>query len=120
MYEVDPALARSGLLGEALGRVKGEFYLVERGRRTLLTSDSSTASPIFRRRYRVLRRVRSLPEVRRAMEEENFSSASLRFSLDPREYWRVRKSLEEGLPPGGEKATIFKLNGIYLLTVLEV
>ncbi|RLF75386.1 MAG: hypothetical protein DRN42_02980 [Thermoplasmata archaeon] len=119
LYEVDPAVARASLLGEAVAELPREFYLLERGRRTLLTSPQPISSPVFRRRYRVLRRVRTLPEVREALKEEGFSKASLRFRISPEEYWRVRRSLEEGLPEGREKATIFKVSGVYLVAVME-
>lgn len=120
LYELDPAVARASILGEALENLPGEFYLLERGRRTILTSSQRVSSPIFRRCYRVLRRVRSLPEAREVLKVEGFSKASLRFKIDPKDYWQIRRRLEEGLPEGGDKATIFRFSGIYLVTVMEV
>jgi len=103
VYEVDDTVVRAGLLENLAGILGFDGGLLKTGkRRNLLTSETRYESA-FLRGY-VKRGVCSFshPSLHRMLRELGAGKVTLRFSVAPREYWKIRKKLEEGLR--GERA----------------
>ncbi len=103
VYEVDDTVVRAGLLEHFAGKLGFDGGILKTGkRRSLLTSETLHESA-FLREY-VRRGVCSFSQsaLHDILRELGAGKVTLRFSLEPKEYWKVRKKLEEGLR--GERA----------------
>ncbi len=98
LYEVDPTIMKAELLPNLLGKLNFSAGIIYSDkRRTLLSSDEEVDST-FLRRYNVLKVVKfETSTIKSTLRDVNAAKVTLRFSLNPSEYWNVRKKLEEGL-----------------------
>ncbi|AGK60553.1 hypothetical protein Asulf_00532 [Archaeoglobus sulfaticallidus PM70-1] len=98
IHEVDYTIVKAGLLENLLGKYSFEAKLwLNDGRRVLLTSDRKSETE-FMRDYEVIDTCRfSASEVNRRLKVLNAGKVTIRFAIDPKNYWSVRKKLEEGL-----------------------
>jgi hypothetical protein len=102
IYEVDPTVIKAKLLPNLLGKLDFNAGIAYSDKRRTLLSSEEESDSAFLRRYRVLGVVKfEINAIKNALKELNAAKVTLRFSLDPSEYWNVRKKLEEGLK--GEK-----------------
>lgn len=116
LYEVDNTVLKAELLPNLLGKLDFEAGLAQSGsRRTLLTADEERDSA-FLRKYEVLEVTEfSISTVKEALKELGAGKVTLRFSLDPSEYWNVRNALEEGLK-GDRWMYLFKIGDKSVIT----
>jgi hypothetical protein len=102
LYEVDYTVVKASLLENLAGKLGFDGILVEQDSRRVLLSSNEEYSSDFLRRYEVLDVVPfSTSEINRKLRKLGARKVTLRFSLSPKEYWEVRKKMEEGLK--GEK-----------------
>ncbi|MFO7968299.1 MAG: SAM-dependent methyltransferase, partial [Archaeoglobaceae archaeon] len=84
-------------------------------RRTFLTADEENDSA-FLRKYEVLEVTEfDIPTIKDSLKKAGASKVTLRFSLDPSEYWNVRNSLERGLK-GDRWIYLFKIEDKAVIT----
>lgn len=116
LYEVDNTVLKAELLPQLLGKLDFDARLIQSGsRRTLLTADEEKDSA-FLRRYHVLEVIEfDIPTVKESLKEIGAGKVTLRFSLDPSEYWNVRNALEEGLK-GDKWIYLFNIGGKAVIT----
>ncbi len=111
--EVDRTITHSGLLENLAGRLGLEAYLLsEEPRRTLLQVREIVPSS-FLRYYRVVA-TPSEGECVRELERAGAGKVTLRFSVRPEEYWKVRKKFEENLK-GDKHVYLFRAGERYLI-----
>ncbi len=113
VYLVDESIYYASLLGALQEETNVEYLQVGR-RRTLATSDEEIKSK-FLRGYKVLCTATNLEKLISCLNRSNVGKTTLMFSLNPREYWKIRKRIEEKLY-GEEKVAIFRINNRYVVT----
>lgn len=98
LYEVDNTVLKAELLPNLLGKLDFDAEIAQStSRRTFLTSNEKKDSA-FLRKYEVLEVTGfNIPTVKEALRKLGAGKVTLRFSLDPSEYWNVRNTLEEDL-----------------------
>lgn len=116
LYEVDNTVIKAELLPNLLGKLDFGGGLVQSGsRRTFLTADEEKDSA-FLRKYEVLEVTEfNIPTVKDELKRFDAGKVTLRFSLDPSEYWDVRNALEEGLK-GDRWVYLFKIGDKAVIT----
>lgn len=109
LYEVDNTVIKAELLPNLLGKLNFDAKIAQSGsRRTLLTADKEKDSK-FLRKYSVLDMTEfNIPAINDILKKVGAGKVTLRFSLDPAEYWDVRNKLEEGLK-GEEWVQLFNI-----------
>ena len=112
VYIVDEAPYYAHLLGELEKKYSGLWYVATGKRRTLASSHNLIKSP-FLRAFKVLDYSKDLEDIIKFLQKENFGKVTLRMSLDPREYWKIRGRIERELN-GEDKASLFYINGFYV------
>ena len=113
-YEADPALVRSGLLRDAIGAAGVEMKVVcLDGRRSLCFSDELLKGGFIGPAYKVLS-ICSEDALSRELKDAGAGKVTLRYNVDPSEYWDHRLGLESGLR-GDRKVHLFKGERCYIL-----
>jgi len=110
LYEIDVTVVKAGLIENLLGKVGFDGYLLKiEKRRNIATSYSIHKSSFFRI-YKVERICSfNISEINKVLRKINARKAILRMKIEPKNYWNMRKKIEEGLK--GEKAYhIFKFD----------
>jgi len=116
--EVDRTIIHSGLLENLAGKLGLDARIVlQDSRRTLLSVENKVPSA-FLRYYDLLFTANSMEECKRRLKEVNAGKVTLRFGVNPGEYWKVRKKFEEGLK-GEEHVYLFKVKDHYLACVMS-
>jgi len=106
--ELDPAVSRSSLVGELMLREGWTGRVVKLDpRRTLLWSDAPLDSPFVKESFRVLGTADSYEGVKRLLRSAGAGSVTIRYAVDPSDYWTIRNELERGLD-GSIKVHLFK------------
>jgi len=111
LYEVDRTIIKAGLLENLAGKIGFEGNLLQlKERRTLLTSPLLYASA-FLKPYKVIEKCDfELNLINKILKRLNARKATLRFSIEPENYWRIRKRIEDGLN-GDRSFYIFRVGG---------
>jgi hypothetical protein len=106
--EVDPSIVASGLLGNLI-RDKGwkAYRFKLDNRRTLLLSDKPLYSPFIKNSYEVLGIAHTIQELKSKLREVGAGSVTIRYSVKPKDYWKIRNQLEEDLA-GKLKVSVFR------------
>ncbi len=112
VYIVDEAPYYAHLLGELEKKYSGLWYVATGKRRTLASSNNLIKSS-FLRAFSVLNYSENLENTIKFLRKENFGKVTLRMSLNPREYWKIRERIERELK-GEDKASLFYINGFYV------
>jgi hypothetical protein len=108
IYEVDPAVVRAGLegpLSEELD-VDPDFIHLD-NRRCMLSTIKPLSSAFLKQGYKIL--ANSVKDVNlvSVLKELKAGSVTLRFGVDPKDYWKTRRSLESKLD-GNIRVDLFK------------
>ncbi|MBO8182288.1 MAG: class I SAM-dependent methyltransferase [Archaeoglobus sp.] len=108
LHEIDFTVIKAGLLGNLLGKINlSASIVIDDGRRVVLSSDEESNSN-FIRDYSVEEICSfNAAEINSKLKKLGAGKITLRFSLPPSEYWKVRKKLEDGLK-GEEWFYLFK------------
>ena len=113
-YEADPALVRSGLLRDAIEAAGLEMKTIcLDGRRSLCFSDELLKGGFIGIAYRVLS-ICSEQDLSMELKGAGVGRVTLRYNVDPSEYWDHRLGLESGLR-GDRKVHLFKGERCYIL-----
>ncbi len=117
LYEVDNTILKAELLSNLLGKLDFDAGLIQSSsRRTLLTADGEKDSA-FLRKYDVLEVTEfDIRTIKDALKRLGAGKVTLRFSLDPSEYWSFRNTLEKGLK-GEEWIYLFKIGDKAVITL---
>ena len=99
--EVDRTVVHAGLLDNLLGKLGIEACILFRDKRRTVLGLREVKNSAFLRYYKVVCTASSLTECKKLLKNVSAKKVTLRFSVDPRKYWDLRKELEENL--SGEK-----------------
>lgn len=106
LYEVDPAVAKAELVSELTALTGAACF--ERGKAVYCTSGEIVKSPFFKNTWRVLDTVHFNQEgIIQRLKRIKAGKVVLRFSVDPREYGKIRKGFERELK-GDKIVHLFK------------
>ena len=109
LYEVDPTIVKADLLENLAGKIDFDGFLLMMGKRRTLLTSSEWFESSFLRGYHFLTSCKfSVEEIRKELLDVDAGKVMLRFSIDPKDYWRFRKRLEEGLS-GSKKVELFRV-----------
>ncbi len=112
--EVDPTVVASGLLGNLIKENGWRVSSLKLDhRRTLLLSKNLLSSPFIKSSYEVLGIADTVPELKGKLREAGAGFVTLRYSVKPRDYWKIRNDLEEKLE-GKIKVSVFR-KGDYIM-----
>ncbi|MGA1872169.1 MAG: hypothetical protein ACMUHY_00725 [Thermoplasmatota archaeon] len=117
-HEIDPAVVKAGLadlLPEELG-IDGSLVRLD-DRRSLLLSDELTQSPFLINSYRILADPVTEKDLDAALRRVGAGSVTIRYPVEPGEYWTVRRGLEKDLT-GNRKVQLFKGDAYMILEKL--
>jgi len=111
IYEVDRTIIKAGLLKNLAGKIGFDGFLPHfEERRTLLSSENKYISS-FLRAYKVVESCKfEIDTINRVLKKCHAGKATPRFSIEPKEYWKVRNRIEDGLK-GERRYYIFKVGG---------
>lgn len=104
--EIDQALIRSGLTHLLKDRTGGSVIKMDE-RRYLLSTSAPAISPFIGRSALLLRSSIEEKDLKRSLESVGAGSVTIRYKVDPSEYWNVRKEYESGLS-GKLKVDLYK------------
>ena len=113
IYIVDESVYYAQLLGELERMYPSLWYITTRKRRTLATSSNLIKSP-FLKPFRVLFFSDKIDEIMAFLRMEGYGKITLRLSISPDKYWKIRKNIEERLK-GEKKASLFKIKDTYVV-----
>jgi len=108
LYEVNPAVVKAELLAELCTETK--TWLYSRGKNTFCTSEHHIKSPFFKNSYKVI--AKCLFEEQKIIEllqKHDAAKVTLRYTIDPKEYWKVRNKYESKLK-GTTKYSLFQFD----------
>lgn len=106
IYEVDPAVAKAGLLAELCSLTK--THLCSLGKTIFLTSEKRINSHLFPHVFQVLATGQfELENIIKLLKKTGAGKVTLRYSVDPREYWKIRMGYEQRLS-GSKKVSLFQ------------
>lgn len=96
LYEADPAVVKADLLAELSEKSGTELYAEEKN--VFFTSDKKVKNAFFKNSFKVIEMCKQEDhEIIAALQKHNAGQVILRMSLDPQEYWKVRKKFEAKL-----------------------
>ncbi len=105
LYEVDESVYYSSLLGELQKRV-GDFWYISIGRRRTLASSYKEIDNPFLRKFIVVGIAETMDGAVKILRKNFFGKVTLRISIEPKDYWSVRKEIERKLS-GKRKGYLF-------------
>ena len=96
LYEADPAVVKASLLNELSQNTKTRLY--HSGKAVFFTSDKKIKSSFFKNSFKVIEVCKQEEhEIIAALHKHDAGKVILRISVDPKEYWNVRKNIESKL-----------------------
>ncbi len=117
VYEIDPTIVRAGLehaFASEMG-VPPEYIHLD-GRRCLLASSDRINSPFLKQCYMVKAANVSEEDLISVLKKLGAGKLTLRYGVDPKDYWKVRKNIENKLS-GNNKFQLFKGNNYLILEI---
>lgn len=110
VYEISPAVDHGDLINELFHVAGGNLELLLREkRRTLATGDDLLDARYFKRVYRKVALVKFHPvRINEVLRREGFGRATLRVSVPPGDYWKLRRRIERDLK-GSRRAFVFRI-----------
>ena len=106
LYEVDPAVVKAELVAELSRITKMSVFSKEKN--TYLSSGKKVESPFFTHAFLVLAQGNfNDKEIISLLKKAEAGKVTLRFPLNPQEYWKIRMRYEKRLS-GKKKVSLFK------------
>ena len=115
IYELSPAIIKADLYADLSKEINAPVLFGAEKGKVLLTSNELTLEhkELFKT-YELVSVVNTFKEVTGALKNNGFGKVLLKYSIDPKDYWKERNKLEKGLR-GDEEAVIFLVNNNYLI-----
>lgn len=109
LLEADPAVVKAGLLGELSSKTGAPLFFQEKA--AFFTADAPRKSSFFNNQYKVLGKgLFEEKEILALLKKVKAGKVTLRFSVDPKEYWKLRTTYEKQLS-GEKKVALFQFQG---------
>lgn len=115
IYEVDPSVIKAELLPNLVGKLGDAKIIGKDKRRTILSSDDDFNTS-FLRKYTVLDVAEfNISTIRNRLKKLNAGKVTVRFQIEPSEYWNIRNKIEKGLK-GDKWVYLFQLEDKAVIT----
>lgn len=109
IYEVDGTIIKAGLLENLAGKIGFDGYVIQIGKRRSLLTSSDEYKSAFLRKYEIVAECNfDYHKLNHILKKLEAGKATLRISVEPEKYWKIRKKIEEGLE-GERHFYIFKV-----------
>ncbi len=119
LYEADPAAVKAGLLNELSQKTKTKLY--SSGKAVFFTSDRKVTSLFFKNSFKVMEVCRQEEhEIIAALHKHGAGKVILRISVEPKEYWNVRKRIESKLNGTKTYALIYLSDAAVIVDKISV
>jgi len=116
LYEVDNTIIKANLLPNLVGKLSFNGYILHEDKKRVLLTSSNDYKSAFLRKYEIIKICRfNFSEINKELKKLNAKKATLRFSIEPKEYWKIRNKIEEGLK-GEKHYYIFKVNDLAIIS----
>ena len=110
IYIVDESVYYAHLLAKLQEMYNIEYLQI--GKRRTLATGPESRSP-FLRAFLVVCAESNLDKVIQCLKSESFGKVTLRFSVSPEQYWKIRESIERELK-GHKKGSLFRIDGMWV------
>ncbi|VVB78934.1 RNA cap guanine-N2 methyltransferase [uncultured archaeon] len=115
IYEVSEAIIRAGLINELATLVCAEVLEGTEKNKVLFTSKNpSLEFGCLARPYEIIDLCKNNFELNTLLKRNRFGKVVIKYSIDPKDYWKERNQLEKGLI-GEREAVVFMFNQDYLV-----
>lgn len=107
IYEIDPAVIKAEIINELIKETKTELANFEK--LNFLTSNEKITNDFFKNSYEILEICKfEDAEIIKNLKKHYGKEVEIRFNIEPKDYWKIRKKYEEKLL-GKEKLFLFKI-----------
>jgi len=115
LYEVSPAIEKAGVENEFADRL-GLLILkgAEVGKLLMTSEKLSTEYNSFYKTYRAFYITPNLIDINRILKKDGFGKVVLKYSINPKDYWKERNNFEKNLK-GERECVVFNIDGRYVL-----
>lgn len=114
LYEVSPAIEKAGVENE-FAKELGLLILKGSEGKLLMTSEElSEDFKGFYKSYQAFYITPNFNDINRILKKDGFGKVVLKYSINPKDYWRERNTLERGLR-GDIECVVFNIEGRYVL-----
>lgn len=115
LYEVSPAVEKAGVENEFAEELGFLILKESENSKLLMTSEElSNNFKGFYKAYQVFYITPNFNDINRILKKDGFGKVVLKYSIDPKDYWRERNRIENSLR-GDKEAVVFIVNGKYVL-----
>ena len=115
VYEVSEAVIKAGLINELASFVCADVLEGTEKNKVLLTSkEPSLELGVLARCYDILSITLRFEEINQVLKKNNFGKVVIKYSIDPKDYWKERNVVERNLF-GKREAVVFKINSKYVI-----
>jgi 16S rRNA G966 N2-methylase RsmD len=116
IFEISEAVIKAGLTSELAEKI-GSFILINNNK-ILLTSNNSKNNFYHNlcKNYEVMGICNNLNEVIRILKQKQFNKVVLKYSIEPKDYWKERNYIENQLKGiGNHEANLFRINNQFVI-----
>ncbi|MDP2925399.1 MAG: rRNA adenine N-6-methyltransferase family protein [Nanoarchaeota archaeon] len=115
IYEISDAVIKAGLLNELGKWTEADLLLGTDKNKVILTNNKPVIKfSCFAECYKVIDKTKNINEVNNILKNNKFGKAVIKYSIEPKDYWKERNMFEKGLS-GNKEAVIFKINKEYVI-----
>jgi len=115
VYDVSEAVVKANLIDELACLVFAEILKGCEKNRVLLTSkEPSLEFGCFAVPYLVIGILNNFEDINKILRKKGFGKAIIKYSIDPKDYWKERNLLEKGLR-GEREVVIFRVNNKFVI-----
>lgn len=115
LYEASTAIEKAGVeneLAKELNAIIIKDFL--KGKLLLTSEELSLDLNSFYKSYEIFYSTFRINDINRILKQKGFGKVLLKYSINPKNYWKERNNLERGLR-GDKEAVIFNINGKYIV-----
>lgn len=115
IYEVNEAVIKANLINELAFLVGADILNNTEKNKVIFTSKSpSLEFGCFAKLYIVIGIVNKFEDINGLLKRNNFCKVVIKYSIDPKDYWKERNSIENHLR-GDRESVVFKINNKYVV-----
>jgi len=118
LYEVSPAIEKAGVENEFAHRLGFLILKGSEAGKLLMTSEKlSDEFNGFYKSYKAFYITPNLSDINRILKKDGFGKVVLKYSINPKDYWKERNNFERDLK-GDRECAVFNIDGRYVLCEL--
>ncbi len=116
IYEVSEAVVKAGLINEFTNECGAAIIEGCEKNKVLLTSDYAIDKKLKNlcNSYKIVGFADNFEDINKALRKIGFGKVVIKYSIEPKYYWKERNMIERGLL-GKKEAAVLRVNGRYLI-----